>query len=341
MEDNSNNAYIKIANLETSNNKLIVHLDFSEDISKYFTGNHFIVEYDKKIENVDKSILSIPAISITVTVAWATGADIYVDCLDKTYLDALNRVEAVFREWFPQFSFSTKIHVKNIIPNKFDNKKYGLLFSGGLDSITTYIRNKEKKPILINIWGADNASPMYKKDEYWNKVRNKLLSFANQDKTDIHFIKTNAGEFINNKLLTEKFCESEGDWWVTVSHGLVLTGLTAPITVKGIGTLLMASAQVKDYTKPDGSHFFIYTDVGWGSTKIVYDSYDLTRQEKIKYILKGNAQYYPYLRVCYSQFRDRNCGFCEKCLRTVTGLVLEDINPKKCNFDIKTLTPSE
>ena len=46
-------------------------------------------------------------------------------------------------------------------------------------------------------------------------------------------------------------------------------------------------------------------------------------------------QYYAYLRVCHSQFRDYNCGTCEKCLRTITGLVLEGIDPRNCNFNTK------
>ena len=139
--------HIKIVDMHVSGNKLVFKLNISKDISKYFLTDHFVAEYDKKIDDVDKSILSIPVLSTVVTVAWATGADIYIEYLDKTYLDALDRVEAVFRRWFPQFSFSTRIHVENIISNKFNNEKYGLLFSSGLDSLTSYVRNKEKNPL--------------------------------------------------------------------------------------------------------------------------------------------------------------------------------------------------
>jgi hypothetical protein len=30
-----------------------------------------------------------------------------------------------------------------------------------------------------------------------------------------------------------------------------------------------------------------------------------------------------------------NCGKCEKCVRTITGLVLEGIDPEKCGFKLK------
>lgn len=31
----------------------------------------------------------------------------------------------------------------------------------------------------------------------------------------------------------------------------------------------------------------------------------------------------------------KNCGFCVKCLRTITGLILEGIDPNECNFHVK------
>jgi len=330
MYKTDGSTYIKITDLKALNNRLTVNLDFSENISRYFTTNCFLAEYDKNIESVDKSILSIPPLSTVITVAWATGADIYVEYLDKTYLNSLNKVESVFKTWFPQFLFSTKIHVGNIVSNKFNNEEYALLFSGGIDSLCSYIRNKEKKPTLISIWGAD--IPTYEYD-FWNKIKGRLVDFAKREKVDIHFIKTNARELINNGLIGKEYGEIEGGWWETVSHGLVLTGITAPL--QEFKFLFIASAFDNEYKNPHGSHFFNFVNAGWADTKIVYDSSDLTRQEKIKFILRGNPQYHAYLKVCHSQFRDYNCGTCEKCLRTITGLVLEDIDPTNCSFHIK------
>lgn len=41
--------YIKIIGLKTLNNKLTASLDFSRNISKYFTTNCFFAEYDENI----------------------------------------------------------------------------------------------------------------------------------------------------------------------------------------------------------------------------------------------------------------------------------------------------
>ncbi len=66
-----------------------------------------------------------------------------------------------------------------------------------------------------------------------------------------------------------------------------------------------------------------------------HDGYELSRQEKIRQILKPyimRSGKYPLLRVCYSQYREFSCGRCLKCIRTMLGLLLERIDPTKCGF---------
>ena len=70
--------------------------------------------------NVDKGILYVPIVSNIITAAWAVGADIYVEELDKTYLNSLNKIKGVFGKWYPQFSFSTNIYVERISSNQFN-----------------------------------------------------------------------------------------------------------------------------------------------------------------------------------------------------------------------------
>ena len=329
MSSKQSPSYIKIADLQVSTNKLVAKLDFSENISKFFLTDRFVVEYDKNIEDVDESILVIPPISTVIPIAWATGADVYVETLDKSYLDSLNKVEQVFRGWFPQFSFSGKIHVQNLIANKFNNEGYALLFSGGVDSLTSYVKHKDQQPTLISIWGADIPTYEYK---FWDKVRSRLLNFADEEGVDIQFIKANIQEIPNNSLLTSKYRVES--WWGSVSHGLILLGLCAPLTTENIGTIYIAATHTYDFKKPWGSHPWIDNKVSWADTKIVHDGYELSRQGKLKF-LKNNPRCLSYLRVCWSQHQEYNCGYCEKCLRTIVGLILENVDPKYCNFIIK------
>jgi len=329
---------IKISSVRASDNKLLVELEISEEISKFFFKNSFEVTYDKNIENIDESILSIPAVCAIVPIAWASGADLYAEKLDETFLSSLPNIRKVFEGFYPKFSSSGNIHVKKIIANKFNNTQTALLFSGGLDSLVSYITHKDQHPILITLLKPGNSN--YNK-EYHNKVRDFHRKFAEQEGVDIQFIESNlwgyTSDIINNRLLGDEF-KIKG-WWGHVSHGLIIWGLCAPLTVERIGKILLASAYSKNYRKPHGSHFFAYTDFSWGDVNVVFDASDLTRQGKIRHVLKANPRYHKYMRCCL--FADegwpdlKECGYCEKCLRTITGLILEGIDPNECNFDTK------
>ena len=331
--------YIKIDELTIQEKRrLIFKLSFPIRIKKYFLSNSFYVEYDERIDHVDKSILQIPAISALATVAWAIGADIYVKELDKTYFQSLNKIKSIMKRWYPNFSFSSQINVERIVSNKFSNKGYALLFSGGIDSTTSYIKHRSKKPQLISIWGIF-ISPEQK--TIWEKFKKKITEFSRQEKIKAHVVKTDVRRLINDKQLSVEFGLW---WWPRVSHGLTMLGLCAPLTKDEIGTVLIGSSDpVQDIKYPWGSTPFIDNNLSWADTKIIHDCTEFSRQEKIRYILKEYTKtkgHYPFLRVCNSSARvsskDLNCNKCEKCLRTIAGLVLEDIDPNMCGFKINS-----
>jgi len=333
-----NSKSIKISSVRASDNKLQVELDISEEITKYFFKNSFEVAYDRNIEDVDESILAIPAVCVTIQVAWATGADLYVEKLDETFLSSLPKIRKVFEGFYPKFSSSGDIHVQKIITNKFNNKQIATLFSGGLDSIVSYITQKDKHPILITI--QKSATSPHNKD-HDSKMRNLHQKFAKQEGLRIHFIESDLvgtySDTLNHQLLAYDF--ETKDWFGYVNYGLVTTGLCAPMTVEKIGQVVLASGYPKNYRQAEGAHFLDYIDFSWADINVFYDNSDLSRQEKIRHVLKGNPQYLKYLRSCMLANQRRSdlkeCGECEKCLRTITGLILEGIDPNECNFNIK------
>lgn len=324
----SNSKYILIQELDVKDNKLSVKFLCSKDIKKYFLTDYLYVEYSQDIENVDKSILNIPIVSNIITMAWAVGADIYLDTLDSTFLNSLGTIKAVFEEWYPQFSFSTNIYLNKVVSNRFNGEGYGLLFSGGVDSITSFIRHRDKDPDLFTIWGADIPVTETK---FWEKTKDLINLFADQGGVKVNFIKTNMQHLLNQDLLASKF--NIVGWWGAVSHGIMLLSLIAPLTTDRIGTVLIAATRTENNNMPWGSHLSIDNNIAWADVNVVHDGYKLSRQEKVRHIAKS-PEYLSYLRVCYSSCSDYNCSHCEKCLRTITALTLEGIDPKSCNFNI-------
>jgi hypothetical protein len=166
--------------------------------------------------------LNIPAVTTLALVAWAIGADIYVKELDETYIESLSRIKSIIKRVYPNFSFSTQINAEKVISNKFSNEGYALLFSGGLDATTSYIRHRSKKPQLISIWGNDILP---KQTIIWEKCKKKITDFAEQEKVKTHFVKTNVHSFMYENLLSVEF----GLWlWGRVSHGPTMLSLCAP-----------------------------------------------------------------------------------------------------------------
>lgn len=318
-------------------NRISFKLSYSKKIKKYFRSNIFYVEYNKNVRNTSPSILYIPVISNTIPIAWATGANIYVKEIDKTYLQSLDEIKLVMKKWYSKLPFSTTIHARNVVSNNSPKKNVGLLFSGGIDSLTSYVRHRLDKPFLIMIWGADVPTS---EELFWKRIRRVYKKFAEEENVKINFIKSNLRQFINEKLLTIDFGKysTDFDWWEGFHHGIGQIGLCAPLTmVENIGTLLIASSHSQGFKFSYGSHPWIDNKMAWVNTRVVHDGWDLTRQEKIRKILKGylkNKKHYFPLRVCTDQFNDFNCSKCEKCMRTITGLVLENIDPNNFGFRI-------
>lgn len=319
-------------------NTVVFKLSYPSRIKKYLAWDHIYAKYSERIDCVDESILNIPAVSSLVPLAWALGVDISVKKLDKAFTESLNKVKPTFENWHPNFSFSTEIRVEELVSNKFHNKGYALLFSGGLDSTVSYIRNREKKPDLISIWGIDVLT---RKRNSWENAKTQITAFAKQEKVKAYFIKSNIRELFYDSLLS---VELGRPWWVFVNHGLTLIGLCAPLTKEGFGTLLIASTrgpQKPGETRPpNGSSPLIDEKISWADVKVVHDSYDLSRQQKIKHVLKKYVESgkYPFLRVCTEPTSILNCGKCVKCLHTILGLLLEGIDPNKCGFTINDET---
>jgi len=320
-----------------SHNEVRFKLNVSPSLRKYFLKDTSYVQYDSSINisTVDNSILSIPIVAAIAPIAWAVGADVIVPTLDSNYLRSLSRVKAVYKDRHPNFSFSGNIQSEKAVSNRFGARRIAMLFSDGVDSLTSYLKHKQENPELFSICGVPDIPPSETK--FWGRMWSDITDLAHHDRVRAFQIKTDVYRNINYELLGKEF---EIMWWGGAAGALFLLGMCAPLTaVREIGTVIIASSYTRDFKEASAFHPSIDNNISWADVSVLHDDYELSRQQKLKYLCQSeNLPYLSRLRVCWDSAHKTNCGKCEKCLRTITGLVLEGINPNNCNFDIDKKT---
>ncbi|MGN2275050.1 hypothetical protein [Priestia megaterium] len=325
-------------------NKICCHFKCLGEVSEYFKHDTFYIEMNENIKSVPKSILLIPALANICPIAWITGADIYVEEIDEDFLEALSIIKKSFQKLYPQHYFGGEIRYQEVKKNKGYGKGKSLLFfSGGVDSVTSYIRKRHEDPYLLTIWGAD--IPLSEKKE-WGEVKNHTQQFAKDRGLTPFFIKSNLRSLLKERNLHNAYAKyGLKSWWGGIQHGLGTVGLSAPLSfIKGMNTIYFASSpgivSVDHYlrytSEPEGSHPSIENNLKWGETQAVLESMDLNRFDKIdviaEYIRKHDSKL--QLRVCWESKKGKNCGNCEKCARTMAGLLSKGLNPNKHGFSM-------
>jgi len=108
--------------------------------------------------------------------------------------------------------------------------------------------------------------------------------------------------------------------------------------VKKIKTLYIASSNTIDVKGiiPCASDPTIDNYLRYSSCHIVHDGYEFNRQDKIHNICefaeKRKLKKIP-IRVCWQSSGGDNCCECEKCYRTILGIIIERKNPLDYGFD--------
>lgn len=330
------NNYIKIENIEKSNKKLKIKFSTSDELKKFFNSFDFWIEYDFKIENIDDSILVVPFIANIIPISWLTNAEVIVDKIDKDFYDSISSFKEGYVKMYPDVHFfDTNVQYNQIITNSGDDKTtHGVLFSGGVDAYTTLYSHLKENPFLITIWGADIETT---NNTAWNLMKNMCLDVGK--KFDLHnqFVKSNFKEFLNTKELNNLIIKSGDKWWHGFQHGIGLISLVAPLCWNfNMNILYIASS----YTKEDknitcASYPTIDENIHFCNINVIHDQFELNRQQKIEKIIKisNEIEKYPLLHVCWENNSGKNCCKCEKCCRTMLGILIENDSPEKYGFD--------
>ena len=331
-----------IESISVASNRVTVVAE--AEFTKKFLNADFFVEYqESSILKLPEEVLLAPFLYNIAPIVWLSGKTYKLKTCDSDLYQSLLSVREVMAAQYPLLDWAGGFEVDELVsldlPIQTDSA--AVLFSGGLDSITTSLRHKDKKQLLLAVQGADVG---FDNESGWKQVQMANDAFAKRFGFNTGYIKANLIDFINTK---ELLCPEKGvfNWWGCVQFGMGLCGVAMPLIVsKGIPNLLIGSSYSVKFNAPNGSTPEIDNKLRVGAFRSTHDAFEWSRQDKISFVVTSQQDVVnkTELRVCHAKpgFGDGgNCGKCEKCLRTMCGLAVEGARLKDWGFnvDVKTL----
>jgi hypothetical protein len=318
------------------NNRVDYFFSTTGNLQKYFKAkNHMFLEYNFDITDIPSSILAIPFVSNVIPLMWISDSTIHINELDQSFYESLKPIKEAYQKMFPNVRFDGAIIVDKIKNNSYKHEhEAAALFSGGLDALTTFIRNKDKKPLLITEYGWHEDAIQY--SDVWEADKENAVNFAKSHGLENILIESNYGSFINASKIDSDFSRRLGDsWWHGLHHSLAIISAAIPIAFKlKIKCIYIASSNSPFYKVACASDPTVDNHIKYASGSVFHDGYELTRQDKVKFMVDyySASGEFANVRVC---FKNReNCCNCEKCLRTILAIVAEGKNPREFGFNV-------
>ena len=317
-----------ITRMTVSHNKLscAIHPSLKE---AYLTDD-FFVEYDEDInlEEMDYEVLSLPVVLNLFSLAWFSGEDYYVDSMDYDVYESLEKLKKMFKTFYPECPWSGSIKPRKLVSlsQKFmkmrlESNSRALLFSGGLDSTSSFFEHRNEDLLLITAWGQFDL-PLSNK-EGWQGRKESIIKFASKYGKKNAFLRSNYSEIFNWSVVNHMY-RTIDNWRMGTIEGLSWAGLILPILIsKKCPFMYLPSGNCWNYTYFDCIMIpHVEENIVFAGFRLITDQFEMTRFDKAKFIVdtcnKHNLER-PFIKVCY--LPNENCGACRKCCMTMISLL--------------------
>lgn len=304
----------------------------------YFKGNEFNAEYSMPVENLPYGIGVIPFVCNVLPIVWLTDAMLRLEELDEDFYNSIADFKRGYEEMYPNLQFKGKIECKRIVKHQpLCNENRSLVFfSGGVDAFATLFAHINEKPTLFSICGADIA---LSNKRGWANVQRQIDDVGAKFGLSTIQCYSNFREFIDEEKLCDLVASlgAKDDWWHGFQHGIGLIGHAAPLAYQyGYMTNYIASS----YTIRERPYITCASDpridnfVQFCGAKVCHDQFEYNRQEKIHHVVDYSQSINKpiMLRVCWIAGEGENCCKCEKCKRTIFGLLAAGADPNDFGF---------
>lgn len=303
----------------------------------------FFVKYSEDFnKEIPYSVAVTPFLGNFLPISWIYNAEIIIDCIDHDFLLAIDEIKRSYQQMYPEMIFRGKLTFDHVVESTIEPGvgKSALYFSGGVDAFSSLVNIYREEPILISVWGTD----VYMKDtEGWEKIRGNTEKTAEQLGLPCLFIKSSFRDTINYNHLNKKIVQPiqrHWNWWYEFQHGLALLSLCAPIAfdkdVRRVYFSATYNAKSISSRTVIGSYPTIDNNYKNAGTRAIHEGFENTRQDKIRKICEffSERKEKISLHVCWVVRDGNNCCQCEKCARTIFGIMAEGYDPAEYGFSL-------
>lgn len=327
----------KSQNLDLANCRVEYSISDELLLTGLFADRVFWIKFDAlDLKKIPEQVLNIPLILNAAPVIWASGQLVRVPTIDRSLSNALAVLKDAVAQMYPNTAWLGDIEADAIMDHSVasNSENQCALFSGGLDSIYTAFAHRKTLSTLITIRGSDIS---LNDEPGWKAVLDHASQFSQSLGLSNTWIESNFYSFLNHAKL-DLLDKDMPSWWGGVQHGMGFAGLIGPIVYeRNLKLCLIASSHSQSFQTPWGSDPRIDDKISFLSARFIHDGYHLTRHQKIRSLiemLKKSNLPKPHLRVCYRNVTHagENCCRCEKCIRTITSLIVENVDPIPFGF---------
>jgi hypothetical protein len=228
------------------------------------------------------------------------------DPVSPRLLASLPAAARVMRGWFGHWPETQTVAAgRPVPPPQAAGRGVGCFFSGGIDSFHTLLRHRDEVTALIVIQGFDVRLDDAALRERTSREAREVGAALG---LDVFEVESNARE-----LWVRAWARYFGGVLAGAAHGLA----------HRLRKVFVPASDYGEPILPNGSHPDL--DPLWSTEamEIVHDGCEVPRLEKTR-IVAADALALAHLRCCHESWGEGafNCGRCEKCLRTMTGLRL-------------------
>jgi len=250
-----------------------------------------------------------------------TGIEIISDIsIDRNFYNNVQNLVPIFKKWHKNNNLSLNINIPITNKERKLNRKVITTFTLGVDSFYTLYSKLEKIDTIIFIIGFD----VKKENTY-------LVEIILQNLREVSKL-YNKNLILCESDIQNKVKHGSGFQWGPYFHGPALFNIIYCLS-NIFETLYIASTHPLKDDYIWGSLFIL--DKNYSSFLKIEHHGDLTRVDKLKYLLTKDIRCLNYLRVCYKNKRllKYNCTNCEKCLRTLYAIQILGYKEKAITFD--------